>query len=71
MKYVLIDQTTTDMYTDEFNDKDEAIRAGEAAFERLTKADKRRRTAFFVLDSDNPDEESENHYDGNPVREWI
>lgn len=71
MKYVVIDQTRTDCFTKEFETKEEAIKEGEYQFGMLTSNDKKRREAFYVLESANPDEEAENHFDGNLVKEWI
>ena len=71
MKYVLIDQTDTDWFTDEFDDLDEAIAAGDSAFSLLTKIDKKRRTEFYLLESVNPDEDAENHLDGTVIKQWM
>ena len=43
----------------------------EIDFSYLTKADIKEREAFYVLESINPDEEAENHYDGEVVKRWI
>jgi len=71
MKYILIDEKDGDMFTAEFATKEEAIAAGNRDFARLTAIDKKHRTAFYVLESENPDEEAENHMDGTVVKEWI
>ena len=71
MKYILIDQTMTDSFDEEFNNLEEAIKAGDRAFDQLTEHDKKQRTAFYLLESINPDESAENHYDGNIVKEWM
>ena len=36
----------------------------------LTKCDQKRRTAFYVLGSVNPDEDAPDHYDGDIVKRW-
>ena len=72
MKYILMDQIKNgDLFTKEFNNLDEAIKAGETDFNHLSEYDKNRREYFFVLETVNPDENAMNHYDGNPVKEWI
>ena len=71
MKYVLIDQTDTDMYTREFDNIEDAIDAGDTDFARLTKHDLKRRSEFYLLESANPDEDAENHLDGDVVKSWM
>lgn len=71
MKYILVDQTTTDAFTEEFETKEEAIAAGDRQFNYLTESDLKERTAFYVLESINPDEEATNHFDGEIVKEWL
>ena len=70
MKYVLIDDCQTDIYTEEFNDLEAAIKEGNNQFERLTKTDLKRRKAFFLLETVNPDPEAENHFDGDIIKTW-
>ena len=75
MRYIVINQTKVDWFTKEFDDRDEAIKAAEFWFDRLTRAEKRDRVGFYVLESVNPDEEAEDHYDGNIImdlqEEWA
>ena len=70
MKYILIDDCSTDVYTSEFDNQADAISAGNDQFDRLTKSDLKRRKAFYVLESVNADENAENHFDGDIVKEW-
>ena len=71
MKYIVMDQIMNgDLFTEEFDTVDEAIEAGEAEWEHLSKVDKNRRISFFVLESANPDVDAENHLDGDIVRRW-
>ena len=67
MKYVIIDDCGTDLYTEEFNDKEKAVNQAICKWNRLSDHDKNRRMAFFVLESVNPDEEAEDHLDGTPI----
>lgn len=71
MKYIVIDVKQGDMFTKEFDIKAEAIRQAEEDFNSLTEADKKARSDFYVLESINPDEEAENHFDGTEVKRWI
>lgn len=71
MKYILVDETKTDMFTKEFDDKQKALEEGEREFALLTSFDKKRRLGFYVLESINPDEDAENHFDGNIIKQWI
>lgn len=70
MKYVLIDISRGDQFEKEFEDKDKdkALRQGELDFGKKTPAD--HCTEFYLLESVNPDEETENHLDGNIVKRW-
>ena len=71
MKYIIMDQIMNgDLFTEEFNTAEEALEAGEAEWEHLSRVDKNGRTSFFVLESMNPDEDAENHLDGDIVRRW-
>ena len=71
MKYVLIDQIkNSDCFTSEFETKEEAIKGGELAFQYLSEQDKAHRAEFYILKSINPDEDAENHFDGDIVKRW-
>ena len=71
MRYIIIDVSRGDMFTKEYEDKAEAIKQAEIDFSYLTDYDKKQRSDFYVLESANPDEEAENHYDGEVVKRWI
>ena len=71
MKYIIMDQTTTDLFNTEYETADETIKEADKQFSYLTDADKRKRTAFFVLESVDPDVESERHFDGDIVKQYI
>lgn len=70
MKYLLIEEATNDSFVQEFNTEIEALTQGEIDWQRMTDGDKKSRKAFYVLESINPDEEAENHYDGNILKKW-
>lgn len=71
MKYIVIDETKTDIYTEEFNSKEEALEEAKIEFNRLTNSDLKKRIGFYVLESVNPDEEADNHYDGDIVKRYL
>ena len=70
MKYIIMDYADGDCFTDEFEDKAEALREAEGQWNQLTRYDQKRRTAFYVLESVNPDEDAPDHYDGDIVKRW-
>lgn len=70
MKYIVMDFKNGDLFADEFEDKEEAVQEAERQWEQLTSYEQKHRTAFYVLESVNPDEDAPNHYDGNIVKRW-
>lgn len=71
MNYIIIDDCGTDLFTKEFDNKTEAIETAKADFDRLTKADRKRRIGFYVLESVNPEEDAENHLDGTVIFDCL
>lgn len=69
-KYIIIDDCKDMLFTHYFNTCYEAIREGNKIFEALTKTDRNRRKAFFLLKTVNPDKEAENHFDGEILKFW-
>lgn len=70
MKYIIIDERNGDQFMQEFNTAEEAIKQADIEWAHLTEKEKRDRTAFYILESVNPDEDAENHYDGNPIKDY-
>lgn len=73
MKYLVISgqkNGTGDLFTSEYNTQEEAIKAAEYALAHLTDREKEK-TSLYVLESANPDEEAENHFDGNIVKQYL
>lgn len=73
MKYLLIRTVRMDTYVDEFTTAKEAIKAGKNEWSHLSDYDRKKHKEFYVLESVNPDEDAEDHFDGNPIwdaREW-
>lgn len=63
MKYIIVD---TETYGKEFDTREEAINEAFREWDYLTASEKKQRS-IWVLESVNPDEEAENHFDGDPV----
>ena len=70
MKYIIMDYVDGDCFTDEFENKEEALQEAEGQWEHLTRYDQKHRTEFYVLESVNTDEDAPDHYDGNIVKRW-
>lgn len=67
MKYILVDDRTQhkrDIFTSEFDSLEEAIKEADNQFRHMTKAE-REISDFYVLESDDPDEDAPNHLDGS------
>lgn len=72
MKYVIVDQIKNDgdIFTTECATLEEAIKEADIQFAYLTKADKKNRKSFYILESIDPDEESPSHLDGDIIKEY-
>ena len=69
MRFIVIDERKSgDFFTEEFNDKDEAINSAKYDWNHRTEYDKKCTEAFYVLESVNPDEDAGNHFDGDIIR---
>lgn len=67
MKYVLVDDRGTDIFTEEFNDRETAIKTAKLDWSRMSDYDKKNCYSFQVIESVNPDEEAVDHLDGDPI----
>ena len=68
MRYIVFDERKNgELFTEEFEDRDEAIKTAEYDWDRRTEYDKKRTDRFYVLESINPDEDADDHFDGNPI----
>lgn len=70
MKYIVMDYRDGDLFTEEFDSVEEAITSAEYGWNHLTAKEKQTRESYIVLESVNPDEEAENHLDGDVVKRW-
>lgn len=69
MRYLVIDQNTKyDEFVEEFNTKEEAITFADNEWKGMVKADRDKRVAFYILESVDPDPESDDHFDGDFVK---
>ena len=71
MEYIVIEDCGTDCFTKEFNNLEEARRAAKDEFSRLTPSDLKRYKAFYILKSANPNEDAENHMDGEILKRFV
>lgn len=62
MKYIVMDVTEGGIFTNEFDNLDDAIKAAGIEWNRLSYYDKRKRQEFYVLESIDSD-----YSDGYPV----
>lgn len=68
MKYIIFDEKKDlQLFTEEFECKDEAIKTAKSDWDRRTAYDKKNTKAFYVLESINPNEDADDHFDGNPI----
>ena len=67
MKYLVIENKKCDEFVHEFDSREEAIKYAKDDFEHMHKLDQKSCRQYYVLESINPDEDSENHYDGNII----
>jgi len=68
MKYVVIDARDGDVWTSEHDNLEDAIADAKQRWYHLT-ADEKDESNFYILESQNPDEEAEDHLDGDTVWE--
>ena len=69
-KYIIMDYSNGDLFTTEFDELNEAIIEADYQWDCLTDKEKNNREEFFILRTVNPDEEAENHLDGDIVKRW-
>jgi hypothetical protein len=70
MKYLSI-YMKGDWFVDEFGTAQEAIDRAAEIFNHLTEREKEAAEGLYVLESVNPDEEADNHLDGDVVRDFL
>lgn len=67
-KYIVVDERRDgQVFTEEFDNLWAAIKSADDEWYRRTEHDKRNTSAFYVLESANPDEDADDHFDGNPI----
>ena len=49
---------------------EDAMEYAEYSWNCMSDSDKIRTTAYYLLESVNPDEESDDHYDGDIIKRW-
>lgn len=69
--YLVLDDCGTEIFEDAYTSAEDAFAAAERAFNRLTGHDIKRRTALYVLETVDPDPDSEHHLEGTVLKTWI
>lgn len=67
MKYIYITGTEHDEEVTESNNKEELIEMAKRDWSHMNDEDKKRTVNHYVIESINPDEDAENHFDGDIV----
>ena len=67
MKYLVIDRRKCDEFVHEFDSKEEAIDYAKYKFNHMCKSDQEACSKYYVLESVNPDEDAENHYNSDVI----
>lgn len=67
MEFIVMDEKNGDIFNKEFGTEQQAIEYASSEWERMSEHDKKHCDEYYVLKSANPDEEAENHFDGNVV----
>ena len=70
MKYLSI-YMKGDWFVDEFETAQEAIDCAAETFNHLTEREKEAAEGLYVLESVNPDEEADNHLDGDIIKDFL
>lgn len=70
MKFIAIEETKEDMFTKEFESKEEAITYADMMWSKTSDNDKKNVFSFYVIESKNPDVESDDHFDGDVVKSY-
>lgn len=70
MKYLVIEETETDCFVEEYATRQEAVMEADDRWRKMTYYDKKRAKSFYVLESVNPDEDAPDHLDGDPIKEY-
>lgn len=67
-KYIVFDERKDgQVFTEEFESRHAAFKSANDEWNCRTEHDKKKTSAFYVLESVNPDEDAEDHYDGDIV----
>lgn len=69
MKYIYC-YVDGDMDNKEFDSKEAAIEYGDYMWDHHTDKEKKKCEACYILESANPDEDAENHFDGDILKKY-
>ena len=71
MKYIVVQESRGDEFDNEFDTLQEAIEAADYEYHHMTELEKKKCKYFYILESANPDPDAADHFDGNPVKEYM
>lgn len=71
MKYVVVMLQDTNCTVSEHSTLAESIKFADSVFESLDFAERSKFTSFYVLESADPDVESEMHFDGTIIKDYT
>ena len=58
------------VFTEEYEDKEEAVQEADIIWEGLADDEKEQIVSLFVLESENPDINAINHFDGDEIKRY-
>lgn len=70
MKYLVIDDSENVIDVTEFENAKEAISYADHIWDCMLDDDKKSCKRFYILESVNPDEDAEDHFDGNIIKTY-
>lgn len=72
MKYIVINKMSNimDIEAKEFATAEDAIAYADNDYNLMSDNDKKHLEYYYILESVNPDEEAENHFDGDTVKTY-
>ena len=71
MKYIYISGTMQDQEVVESDNLDELIARADSDWAHMWESDRKKITSHYVLESVNPDEDAENHFDGTVMYDVV
>jgi hypothetical protein len=70
MKYIAVDETRGDIFSQEFDNAADAVKYADIYWNNKSEHDKADCSAYYTLESQNPDKEAPDHFDGSVIRTY-